>query len=89
MSELTETLELPQPQVSKHLRVLRDAGAVRCRTLGRHRLYRVEPAALRELHEWTRQFETLWNERYDRLDDLLHEDDGTNGADPDDQRGPT
>ena len=89
VGQLTESLDLPQPQVSKHLRVLRDAGAVRCRTQGRHRVYRVDPTALRELHEWTRQFEALWNERYDRLDDLLHDEEFDVDTDSDDEKGPT
>ena len=71
VGELIDRLHLPQPQVSKHLKVLRDVGLVRCRTSGRHRLYRVNGAALRPIHEWTSQFEQLWNERFDRLDDLL------------------
>ena len=73
VGELTHRLDLSQPQVSKHLRVLRDVEAVRCRVEGRHRLYQVNPDAIRQVHEWTRQFEALWNERFDRLDDLLHE----------------
>ena len=73
VGELTHRLDLSQPQVSKHLRVLRDVEAVQCRVEGRHRLYRVNPDAIRQVHEWTRQFEALWNERFDRLDDLLHE----------------
>lgn len=89
VGELTDRLALPQPQVSKHLRVLRDVDAVRCHSRGRHRVYRVNPDALRELHEWTRQFEALWNEHYDRLDDLLQEMQAdTPTSDPDDERGP-
>ena len=71
VGELIDRLRLPQPQVSKHLKVLRDVGLVRCRTSGRHRLYSVNGAALRPIHDWTSQFEQLWNERFDRLDDLL------------------
>jgi DNA-binding transcriptional ArsR family regulator len=71
VGELIDRLRLPQPQVSKHLKVLRDVGLVRCRTSGRQRLYRVNGAALRPIHDWTSQFEQLWNERLDRLDDLL------------------
>ena len=73
VGDLVERLDLPQPQVSKHLRVLRDVDVVHCRTVGRHRIYRVHGPALRPVHEWVRRFEQLWNERYDRLDDYLVE----------------
>lgn len=72
VGDLVARVGLPQPAVSKHLRVLRDVDLVRCRTTGRHRRYRVNAAALRPVHEFTASFEALWNERYDRLDDLLH-----------------
>jgi DNA-binding transcriptional ArsR family regulator len=73
VGDLVERLDLSQPQVSKHLRVLRDVDLVRCRTVGRHRFYRVNGPALRPLHDWVIGFEQLWNERYDRLDDYLVE----------------
>ena len=73
VGELVEALALPQPQVSKHLRVLRDVGLVHCDRVGRRRVYRVHGAALRPIHEWAARFERLWNDRYDRLDDLLVE----------------
>lgn len=73
VGDLTDRLRLPQPQVSKHLKVLRDVDLVRCRTAGRQRMYHLNAAALRPVHDWTSQFERLWNERYDQLDDLLHE----------------
>ena len=73
VGEIVDRLQLTQPQVSKHLGVLRTVGLVRCRTVGRHRLYRVNGAALRPVHDWIRGFEALWNDRLDRLDDLLTE----------------
>ena len=73
VGELVDRLGLSQPQVSKHLGVLRTVGLVRCRTVGRHRLYRLNGAALRPVHDWISGFETLWNDRLDRLDDLLTE----------------
>jgi DNA-binding transcriptional ArsR family regulator len=73
VGEIVDRLRLSQPQVSKHLGVLRAVDLVRCRTVGRHRLYRLNGAALRPVHDWIRGFETLWNERLDRLDDLLIE----------------
>lgn len=66
-------LSMSQPQVSKHLRVLSKVGLVRCRADGRHRLYRLEPARLRPLHDWLAKYEQVWNERLDRIDDYLSE----------------
>lgn len=73
VGELTERLALAQPQVSKHLKVLRDVDLVRWRPVGKQRLYRVNGAALRPVHDWTAQFGALWNDRLDQLDDVLHE----------------
>jgi DNA-binding transcriptional ArsR family regulator len=66
-------LSLSQPQVSKHLRVLSEVGLVRCRSEGRRRLYRLEPARLRPMHEWLAKYEQAWNDRLDRVDDYLKE----------------
>jgi DNA-binding transcriptional ArsR family regulator len=66
-------LSMSQPQVSKHLRVLREVGLVRCRAEGRRRLYRLEPARLRPLHDWMAKYEQAMNERLDRMDDYLKE----------------
>jgi DNA-binding transcriptional ArsR family regulator len=73
VDQLGHRLHLAQPQVSKHLRVLREVDLVRCRVAGRHRLYRLHAPALRPLHDWVQGYEALWNERLDRLDDLLAE----------------
>ena len=73
VGELVDALALPQPPVSKHLRVLRDVGLVHCDRVGRRRVYRVHGEALRPIHDWVSRFEQLWNDRYDRLDDLLVE----------------
>jgi DNA-binding transcriptional ArsR family regulator len=70
---IVKDLSMPQPQVSKHLRVLSEAGLVRCRAEGRHRLYSVEPAQLRPLHDWLAKYEKAWNDRMDRVDDYLKE----------------
>jgi len=66
-------LSMSQAQVSKHLRVLRKVGLVRCRAEGRRRLYRLEPTRLAPLHEWLAKYEQAWNDRLDRLDDYLKE----------------
>jgi len=70
---IVNDLSMSQPQVSKHLRVLSEVGLVRCRAEGRRRLYRLEPARLRPLHEWLTKYEQAWNDRLDRTDDYLKE----------------
>ena len=66
-------LSMSQPQVSKHLRVLSEVGLVRYRAQGRHRLYRLEAARLRPLHDWLARYEQAWNDRLDRVDDHLND----------------
>lgn len=73
VGEIVTALGFTQPQVSKHLKVLREVGLVRCSRTGRHRHYRVNGTGLRAIDEWVRGFAALWNERYDRLDNLLVE----------------
>ncbi|SHW72707.1 Putative transcriptional regulator, ArsR family [Mycobacteroides abscessus subsp. abscessus] len=73
MNELVSRTRMSQPQVSKHLSVLRAVDLVRARSHGRHRFYRVNGAALRPVHDWVAAFERAWNERLDRLDMLLTE----------------
>ncbi len=73
VGDLVDRLGLTQPQVSKHLAVLRAVGLVTVRADGKHRLYRVDGRALRPIHDWVRSFERTWNTRLDRLDDLLAE----------------
>jgi DNA-binding transcriptional ArsR family regulator len=70
---IVNDLSMSQPQVSKHLRVLSEVGLVKCRAEGRRRLYRLEPARLRPLHEWLAKYEQAWNGRLDRMDDYLKE----------------
>jgi len=60
VSDIVEALELAQPSVSKHLRVLRDVGLVSARRQGKHMLYRTNATELRPLHEWAGMFECLW-----------------------------
>ena len=70
---IVNDLSMSQPQVSKHLRVLSQVGLVRCRAEGRHRLYRLEPACFKPLHEWLAKYEHALNDRLDRLDGYLKE----------------
>jgi DNA-binding transcriptional ArsR family regulator len=70
---IVNALSMSQPQVSKHLRVLSEVGLVKCRAEGRHRLYRLEPARLRPLHDWVARYQQAWDDRLDRMDDYLKE----------------
>jgi DNA-binding transcriptional ArsR family regulator len=71
VGDLVRELELAQPQVSKHLRVLREVGAVDVREEGRRRLYRVNGHALKPIHDWVKNYERSWSDRFDRLDVVL------------------
>jgi DNA-binding transcriptional ArsR family regulator len=73
VNELVHVLGLAQPQVSKHLRVLREVRAVEVRDEGRQRLYRVNGEALRPIHDWVKNYERSWSERFDQLDVVLEE----------------
>jgi DNA-binding transcriptional ArsR family regulator len=71
VGDLVEVLQLAQPQVSKHLRVLSEAGLVTCRADGRRRLYRLDADHLRPLHDWLQKYAQEWSRRLDRLDDYV------------------
>ena len=71
VGELVDHLGLSQPQASKHLRVLRDVDLVRCRTVGRQRVYRIHGPAFAPLRSWLTDLTDAINEHYDRLDDYL------------------
>ena len=73
VNELVEALGVAQPQVSKHLRVLREVGVVRVREDGRRRLYRLNGPSLKPIHDWVKNYECSWSERFDRLDTVLEE----------------
>jgi DNA-binding transcriptional ArsR family regulator len=73
VNELVEELRLAQPQVSKHLRVLREVGLVVCRDAGRQRLYRLNGLALKPIHDWVQDYARLWSQRFDLLDEVLTE----------------
>ena len=73
MNDLVRSLGLAQPQVSKHLRVLREVGAVDVREQGRQRLYRLNASALKPIHDWVKTYERSWSQRFDRLDVVLEE----------------
>lgn len=71
VNELVTRLGLGQPQVSKHLRVLREVGLVDVRDEGRQRMYRLNGQSLKPIHDWVRNYERTWNERYEIMDELL------------------
>jgi DNA-binding transcriptional ArsR family regulator len=73
VNDLVRSLGLAQPQVSKHLRVLREVGVVDVREEGRQRLYRLNGRALRPIHDWVKAYERLWADRFDELDVVLEE----------------
>jgi len=87
VNELVRLLGVAQPQVSKHLRVLREVGAVEVREEGRQRLYRLNGRALKPIHDWVSGFERSWTERFDQLDVVLEdlkgqqEQEGDGGGD--------
>jgi DNA-binding transcriptional ArsR family regulator len=73
VNDLVAQLGLAQPLVSKHLRVLRKVNLVQVRDSGRQRIYRLNGEPLRSIHEWVKNYEQLWNERFEALDDLLED----------------
>jgi DNA-binding transcriptional ArsR family regulator len=84
VNDLVALLGVAQPQVSKHLRVLREVGLVDVRDNGRQRMYRLNGEPLKPIHDWVKNYERTWNERFDAMDDVLDElkredeDDGEN-----------
>ena len=73
VNDLVTRLGLSQPQVSKHLRVLREVGLVDAREEGRQRFYRLNGRPLKLIHDWVKDYERSWNERFDALDEVLEE----------------
>lgn len=73
VTELVEILRLPQPLVSKHLKVLREVDLVVVRDAGRRRLYRLNGQPLKAIHDWVRSYEQSWSQAFDRMDIVLDE----------------
>jgi DNA-binding transcriptional ArsR family regulator len=73
VNDLVQLLGVPQPQVSKHLRVLREVGVVEVRDQGRQRLYRLNGPALKPIHDWVSNYERLWSDRFEQLDVVLED----------------
>ncbi|CAN5236151.1 metalloregulator ArsR/SmtB family transcription factor [soil metagenome] len=72
VAQIVTKLKLTQPQVSKHLRVLRAVDLVRVRGDGQQRLYSLKAKSLKPIHDWVIGFEQFWNESFDRLENYLH-----------------
>ena len=85
VNDLVALLGLAQPQVSKHLRVLREVGLVEVRGDGRRRMYRLNGYPLKPIHDWVKNYEQSWSQRFDRLDAVLAElretEQGDGGSD--------
>ncbi|TDD64276.1 ArsR family transcriptional regulator [Actinomadura darangshiensis] len=75
VNDLAAHFAMSRPSVSEHLRVLRDAGLVSEQRDGRQRIYRLEPAPLREMSEWLTPYERFWREKLSELRELLDEED--------------
>ena len=73
VNEIGERLRMHQPQVSKHLRVLKEAGIVDVRPRAQQRLYQLRPQSLRQLHDWLEQYRQLWDARFEDMDELIEE----------------
>jgi DNA-binding transcriptional ArsR family regulator len=73
VNDLVDLLGLAQPHVSKHLRVLRQVGAVEVRDNGRQRLYRLNGQALKPIYDWVSSYERLWSDRFEQLDVVLED----------------
>src|SRR3990170_4221751 len=90
VNDLVTELGLAQPYVSKHLRVLREVGLVEARDEGRQRIYRLNCESLRPIHDWLKNYERLWNERFEAMDELLEElkekEEGDGGSDERDDK---
>jgi DNA-binding transcriptional ArsR family regulator len=73
VGDMVSRLHLRQPQVSKHLRVLSEAGLVDVRVDAQRRIYALRPAPLQELEVWVERYRRLWEDSFQRLDALLHD----------------
>jgi DNA-binding transcriptional ArsR family regulator len=73
VGDIGERLELAQPQVSKHLKVLKDAGLVEVEARAQQRLYELRPQSLRKLHGWLERYRRIWEERFDAMDEIVEE----------------
>jgi|SRR5579859_4218279 len=73
VGQIAERLRLRQPQASKHLRVLAEAGLVQVRPLAQQRIYALRAEPLKELDDWLKRYRRLWDERFEQLDDVIRD----------------
>ena len=73
VNEIGTRLRLRQPQVSKHLRILKQAGLVDVQPRAQQRLYELRAQPLRRLHDWLERYRQLWDARFEELDELIEE----------------
>ena len=85
VNDLVALLDLAQPQVSKHLKVLREVGLVDVRQQGRERIYRLDASSLKPIHDWVKEYERMWSDRFDALAEVVAElkvkEEGSGGDD--------
>lgn len=73
VNDIGDRLHLNQPQVSKHLKVLREAGLVEVETRAQQRFYELRPQPLRRLHGWLERYRRVWDARFEELDQVVEE----------------
>ena len=73
VNDLVALLGLAQPQVSKHLRVLREVDLVHVRDEGRQRMYRLNAEPLKPIYDWLAKYEQSWSKRFELMDQVLEE----------------
>lgn len=73
VGELTDRLQLRQPQVSKHLRVLHESGVVEVHADANRRIYKLRPGPFQDLNAWLERYRSIWEEKFDRLDSYLQQ----------------
>jgi DNA-binding transcriptional ArsR family regulator len=73
VNDLVVALDVSQPQVSKHLRVLREVGLVGVRDEGRQRMYSLNGRTLKPIHDWVSAYQRAWEERYEAMDEVLED----------------
>ena len=86
VSDIVAALEMEQPSVSKHLRVLREVGLVRMRREGRRKLYQTNAAGIRPLHEWAGEFERFWRRTLRGVKERAEAKSAEAGGDVDDAK---
>lgn len=83
VNDVVASLGLTQPQVSKHLRVLREVGLVSVRGSGQRRLYKLDAERLKPIHDWVRTFEPFWDRQLDRIKGRAEREANERSADRD------